>query len=194
MNLATEKEFYKNHRIEIHYDENPNHPIRDFDYMSTFVCWNNRYNLGHKHEFDSPEDFQLFVKENQIPIVVPLYVYIHSGITISTGSFSDVWDSGQVGWAYISKETILKEYGSLTEENIKKAQSVLEAEVKEYDCFMTGDVYGYKIIDEETDEEYESCWGFSGYDSIKEMIEECKSIIDNRLKTIAEGLPEAVLI
>lgn len=46
--------------------------------------------------------------------ILPLYLYDHGGITMSTGSFvgraphAD-WDSGQVGFIYLDKETAMKE-------------------------------------------------------------------------------------
>jgi hypothetical protein len=45
-------------------------------------------------------------------VILPLYLYDHGGITMSTGSFGDPWDSGQVGFIYVSKEKARKEFGS----------------------------------------------------------------------------------
>ena len=44
-------------------------------------------------------------------IVMPLYLLDHSGLAMQTESFHDPWDSGQVGWVYVSKEDALKEFG-----------------------------------------------------------------------------------
>lgn len=33
-------------------------------------------------------------------LLMPLYLYDHSGITISTSEFCDPWDSGQIGFIY----------------------------------------------------------------------------------------------
>lgn len=44
-------------------------------------------------------------------IVMPLYLLDHSGLAMQTTSFHDPWDSGQVGWVYVSKEDALKEFG-----------------------------------------------------------------------------------
>ncbi|SHF15500.1 hypothetical protein SAMN02745133_01946 [Desulforamulus putei DSM 12395] len=44
-------------------------------------------------------------------IILPLYLYDHSGITMNTTGFSCPWDSGQVGWIYCSKERFRKETG-----------------------------------------------------------------------------------
>jgi len=44
-------------------------------------------------------------------IILPLFLYDHSGITMSTGPFSCPWDSGQVGWIYASKQKFIDETG-----------------------------------------------------------------------------------
>jgi len=103
------------------------------------------------------EDKWKLLERNGIAYL-PLYIYEHSGITISTGGFSCPWDSGQAGWIYTTKEEIMKCGGSIrnekgnyikvTEKNWRKAAQVwMEGEVKLYDQYIQGDCYGY-IIDE----------------------------------------------
>lgn len=113
----------------------------------------------------------------------PLYLYDHSGITMSIGSFGDPWDSGQVGWIYCTKDDIEKEYNSFTQKDIDTAMSVMESEVEVYDQYLRGDVYWYsrdsfiggKIGDESVRPEdvleddcfwrtEDSCGGFFGDD------------------------------
>ena len=120
---------------------------------------------------------------------LPLYIYEHSGITISTGGFSCPWDSGQAGWIYTTKKEILESGGGLlspkgkvtkvTERNWKQAaQKWLEGEVEMYDQYLQGDVYGYivdELLDEEDDEwdeNTESCWGFYSSKWGDDLIEE----------------------
>lgn len=129
----------------------------------------------------SISDCEKLIGDNMI--CLPLYLYDHSGITMSTGSFNDPWDSGQVGWIFCTKEDIKREYGEVTEETIKRAIECLEAEVKVYDQYLTGDVYWFKVdkflggsigdtpvkpdevLDDDTFwEETDSCGGFYGYD------------------------------
>ena len=93
-------------------------------------------------------------------VLLPLYLYDHSGITRSTSPFSCPWDSGQVGWIYCTPDAISKNFGNLSKENIEKAISILEAEVKCYDRFLCGDCYGFRLY--EGGEELDSCWGFLG--------------------------------
>ena len=51
-------------------------------------------------------------------VILPLYLYDHSGITMNTTGFSCPWDSGQVGWIYADADCIKKEYGKVTPETI----------------------------------------------------------------------------
>lgn len=44
-------------------------------------------------------------------VILPLFLYDHSGITMSTSVFSCPWDSGQVGWIYASKQKFIDETG-----------------------------------------------------------------------------------
>lgn len=120
---------------------------------------------------------------NKHYIILPLYLYDHSGITISTGPFSCPWDSGQVGYIYISKEKAKKEYNwkCMNKTRIEKIKSYLESEVKTYDDYLTGNVYGYVISNEE-DDHIDSCWGFFG-DDYKEsgLLEMAQNAIDCEL-------------
>jgi hypothetical protein len=104
-------------------------------------------------------------------IVLPLFLYDHSGITMSTGPFGCRWDSGQVGWIICDKETIEREFNG----DRDLAEKCLIAEVATYDQYLTGDVYGFIVeerdFDEERDEDddsdwehADSCWGFYGSD------------------------------
>ena len=66
-------------------------------------------------------------------VILPLYLYDHSGITMNTTGFSCPWDSGQVGWIYADADCIKKEYGKVTPETINKARTVMNGEVETYD-------------------------------------------------------------
>ena len=49
-------------------------------------------------------------------VILPLYLYDHGGITMSTGAFSCSWDSGQVGWIYAEKKKFIEETGYTKDE------------------------------------------------------------------------------
>ena len=115
-------------------------------------------------------------------VILPLYLYDHSGITMNTGGFSCQWDSGQVGWIYADYDAIKETYGEVTPDTIVRAENLLEAEVKEYDYYLTGQCYGFKLY--KGDAETDSCWGFLGEINdvakyIREFLpSECENIID----------------
>lgn len=115
------------------------------------------------------------VRDN-IAICLPLYLYDHSGLTISHGSFSCQWDSGQVGWHYMTKEDLDKEFGG----DIERGQACLEAELKIYDHCLTGNVWGF-IVEDEAGNDVDSCWGFYG-DDLEET-----GILDN-IEVTEDGL------
>lgn len=119
-------------------------------------------------------------------VILPLYLYDHSGITMScdlTYPYNDRWDSGQVGWIYANYDEIKKEYGKLNQENIDKAESILRGEVKTYDHYICGDCYCYVI--EENGQEIENLGGFLGdLDDVKKdmlsyVSEEHKHLFDH---------------
>jgi len=157
------------YKIEVIQDDNASDPRGD-DNLGTMVCFHSRYNLGDKHDYNHKdynsweEMADAIIKNEKVGVILPLYLYDHSGITISTGRFSCPWDSGQIGFIFISKEKIRKEYSwkNLTKKRLAKIEKYLKGEVETYDQFLTGDVYGFRITDTDTEEEVDSCWGFYG--------------------------------
>lgn len=115
-------------------------------------------------------------------IILPLYLYDHSGITMNTSGFSCPWDSGKVGWVYATPEMIRAEYGVANAETIEKARKLLISEVNTYDHFLRGECYGFMLYEGKT--ETDSCWGYLGdLDAMKEDIraelpEECRELVD----------------
>jgi hypothetical protein len=105
----------------------------------------------------------------RVAIILPLFLYDHSGITISTCSFADPWDSGQVGFIYVSLATVRKEYNAraVTAAVRAKAVACMQHEVETYADFLEGNAYGYTVEDADG-VELDSCWGFYGFDYCKD--------------------------
>lgn len=74
-------------------------------------------------------------------VILPLYLYDHSGISMSTGQFACPWDSGQVGWIICDSETIKREFNG----DRDLAEQCLESEVSTYNDYLTGNVYGFIV-------------------------------------------------
>ena len=173
----------------IYQDPDPRDPRED-DNLGQMVCFHHRYKLGDKHQFKE-EDFagwesmEAHLWKEGAAVVLPLYLYDHSSVSISTESFNGraphaEWDSGQVGFIYVTKETIRKEYNThaVTRFHVRLAKSVLRGEVKTFNEFLQGDVYGYQVsrscecsvcgnrhLDRKN---VDSCWGFFGLACTKE--------------------------
>lgn len=166
-------------RCYVLYDRDPPNPREDYDNAGHMVCWHRHYNLGDEHEFSDPEDFGATTKnwkgDDRIEIILPLFLYDHSGITMSTASYTCHWDSGQVGYIYLTRGDVLKEWGykRLNAARIAKLESYLKAEVETYDQYLTGDVYGLVTVGGDNDTD--SCWGYFGLkyarEQAKEMVE-----------------------
>lgn len=118
--------------------------------------------------------------------IMPLYLYDHSGITMNTTGFSCRWDSGQVGWIYATHDEIRKEYGKLTEDTIDAARRLLVAEIAEYDAYISGQCYGFRLF--ELGQETDSCWGFLG--DYREVIQHMKSYMPKGHEDMLDNLEE----
>lgn len=147
--------------IKIYQDTDPQNPRTEWDNMGEMFCFHRRYNLGDKHDKSIEEVREL--SERKDVISLPLFLYDHSGITMSTTAFSCPWDSGQVGVILVTYEKLRKEYSTkkITKAIKEKALGVLQREVKTYDDFLTGNVWGY-VVETKEGEHLESCWGFFG--------------------------------
>ncbi len=181
-NEAIETVEYKGYTINIYSDDtggSENDP-RGWDNLGIMSCFHRRYDLGDKHNL-SVEELKEIVNRKDV-IALPLFLYDHSGISMSTGRnypFNDRWDSGQVGYIYVDYEIIRKEYSvkHVSKQLREKVEKILEQEVKTYNQYLTGDIYGYVIVNDRG-EDKDSCWGFFGQEGIKDAISECQNIIE----------------
>lgn len=173
-------------KLKIVLDPDPENPREAFDHLAKMVCFHGKYDLGDKHDFKDPSDFDQWVAnhKDEIALIKPMFMLDHSGRTVSTKPFGDIWDSGQIGYIYLEKEKIAKEFGEdLSQERMDQ---IIESEMAEYDYYIRGDVYGYSIVevsedddgDEVEGEEVASSWGYYGSDA---ALEEAKVSLSSHL-------------
>ncbi|AUR01752.1 MULTISPECIES: hypothetical protein [Rhodobacterales] len=171
------KEAYQGHTIKIYHDPDAESP-REWSNLGTLICWHRRYRLGDSHQFDSPKAFlrdlasvsgqsdlsmdQLRGRAERKAIILPVFLYDHSGLAMNTIGFHFPWDSGQVGYVYVTLEAVRKEFGAkrVTKALRERAEDILRGEIVTYDAYLGGRVYGYVI--EQDGEEIDACWGFVG--------------------------------
>ena len=191
---------YKGRRITIERDAEPFDPRED-DNMGTMVCFHKRYVLGDRNHgisedhyysdkigdtiyINNWDDVKKQIKElkGEIAVILPLFLYDHSGITMYTSGNTDYrqhesWDSGQVGFIFITKKKVREEYQvkRISNKLLEKVKKALIQEVETYDDYLTGNVYGFTT-------DNDSCWGFFGDSGYKEAIEEAKNSIDCQIE------------
>ena len=117
-------------------------------------------------------DMRIIDALKDFAVIKYIYMYSHSGITISTSSFNDPWDSGIVGLVVLTKEDTFEEL--CNDENTwrESADRCIESEIKEYDTYLRGEVFGFNILKLEecpcchhvSEEVEDSVCGFYGYD------------------------------
>ncbi len=165
---------FKEQYLEIHQEEYTEDfdPRKTSDNLGTMVCSHKRYELGDV-QVNTEEEYKDAIKDAKITL--PIYMYDHSGISISTSltyPYDDKWDAGQVGVIIVSEEKLKKEYSvkRITKSIIEKATKVLLTEINEYDKFLRGEVYRfvtYKLSRCDHDEDHkidlDSVGGFIGY-------------------------------
>lgn len=162
--------------MRISYEECPESP-RVCDNLGTMVCWHSRYDLGDKHNYSIAE-FKEKMKMQDM-VVLPLYLYDHSGITMNVARnypFNCRWDSMQVGWIFCTYSKIRQEYKKIriSAELKMKVKDILVSEVATYDQYLRGDICGFEVVQVGTcnlgyehEAHLDSCWGFYGTDPEK---------------------------
>lgn len=172
---------YKGHTIKVHVDEYPDDP-RNWDNLGKMVCFHRSYNLGDKHSYTVEEAKEIEAADNVVSL--PLHLYDHSGLRMKVGSFRGLlpqghaeFDSGCVGFIYVTKEQIKEEYSvkKISKRTMQRALGVLEAEVKTYDEYLSGSVLAYVV--EKAGVELDSCSGF--YGGMEYILSEARSTVDH---------------
>jgi len=196
-------ELYKGYVIKIEQDEIIDESPREWSNLGVMVCWHRRCSMGDctvgeaygkpikdKPFFPTVQELVNYIKETRA-IFLRVYLYEHSGQTVNTRGFSDPWDSGQVGFIYVTKEKVREEFKCkrISKKLKAKVKEILEGEVKIYDQYLRGDIYGYDISLNGEDITDGSCCGFYGYDY---CLQEAEDAVDwdlrNRTKEAFEYL------
>jgi len=201
--MSTDTISYRGYTISIETDSDPSNPRKEWDNFGTMACVHRRYTLGdnqhpswddlletlsgmryYDSRFDNvPDEIIAARMQAEIEkkyITLPLFLYDHSGITMSTGPFSCGWDSGTVGIIYVSKDDVRQEHSCkrITEKIRQKVLSLLTSEVNTYDEYLTGNVYGYQISNPDG-EDIDSCTGYYGYNHEETgLLEAARNAVD----------------
>lgn len=188
-------ELENNLTLKIYPDDTPIDPREDAENQAfgSLICFHRRYTLGERHTFaseikpsgedtyeDSPDGLTEYMKD-QSAIKLPVFLLDHSGLRMNVGGFNHLgyighFDSGQVGYIFVSKEKALKELGGkyLVKSLVQKAIEIMKSEISEYDAYLAGACYGYQVVCDICEEVIDSCWGYTGWDAVEYIKNEVK--------------------
>ncbi len=106
--------------------------------------------------------------------LLTVYCLDHSGVAYSTRPFCDPWDSGAVGFIWVSDREAGRYLSSTTYEPAREdVRAILENEVEEYSAWAAGECYGVFLF--KGDELIDSCWGCIGDADLKNGIDDMRS-------------------
>ena len=166
---------YKGHDIQIVPDYDPQNPRTEWDNFGTIVAWHSRYDLSDKDpSCRDNEEFQEYLRSEPC-VVLPIYMYDHSGISLNTSGYHCPWDSDQVGWIYVTHYKIREEWSKwkvLSRKRVEQIEALLSQEVETFSEYLSGNVCGY-VIEGELCED--SC---SGYYERDALLQDAKGMID----------------
>lgn len=185
--IAAETYKFKDGRqLEIHSDDDAESPRSD-DNLGTMVCFHKSYCLGDTgHGYDQ-DDYQSWwglqnaiTADNPDCIILPMFMYEHSGLRVKVGSFQGhlpqghaEFDSGQIGYIFICRDKIEHEFGDHGGRTDEQIEGYLRGEVETYDQHLRGDRWGFIMREppcERCDQpglDGDSCWGFYGSNPIE---------------------------
>ena len=146
------------HFFKLFYDECSDSPRNDTN-VATVLTW--------ERDYDSPDEnndtFEEFAEKHGVDIskkwdldsiveamrkegyyVVPVYALHHGVSHYSIDDFNDPWDSGAVGVAFCKKQEGLPD-------NDNYLRRIIDREVKTYDAWVNGQIYGVVRLDKTED-------------------------------------------
>ena len=140
------------------YDDSTDSPRNDTN-VATILTW--------ERDYDSPDEnnntFEEFAEKHGVDVsqkwnldsvmdamreegyyVVPVYALHHSVSHYSTHDFHDPWDSGVAGIAFCKKQKGLPDDDDYL-------RTIIDQELKEYDAWVNGEIYGVARLDKTAD-------------------------------------------
>ncbi len=162
---------------KIFHDDHPEDP-RTWNNVSRMWFYHRRYELGDYKDKDRPKDPIRSKTEaerilgEKILLWLPVYMYDHSGLTVSLEPFNCPWDSGMIGYAFVTYNA----YDAELRKDVpaeEAARECIRNELEAYDQFLMGAVFGVVVEDTDGDEiEDGSLWGLYGIDYARQIARE----------------------
>lgn len=153
------------HVVAIH-DDDASNPWTDCDVGFEFDLKVNRHIDMTSEDFPGTKhpDYWIF----------PIYGYAHSDIVLALQPFSCRWDSGVAGIVAVKRPSRGGEWRTR-----KAFLAYLESLINTLNDYLSGNCWGYEVIDSSTDESVDSCWGYIGDHDTSGLFESAKASCDH---------------
>jgi len=195
MEQAYETFEHEGYTIEIWPDGNVENPLKeDEGTLGEWCIFHRRYDIGNSERTATcQEDVTRHTEELQAhcektgSILLPVYMYDHSGVVLSLESFHGrlpqghaEFDSFQCGWVLIDRDKTKKLLCARAFNEVikKKARENIEGELTVLNQWLSGDVWGYVIKDKDG-EQVDSCWNYYGLDTVRD---EAKASVNGEIE------------
>lgn len=126
---------------------------------SKLAIYHKRHNFVNETQFNTDnygswhELKQAFIADEAIAVILPVYMYEHSGYVFSTTPFGCKFDSGQVGYIFMTKSKAYEIFKCkrLSKSLIAKINEWLISDVSDYSYWCNNEVYDYILVDKDYD-------------------------------------------
>jgi hypothetical protein len=154
-------------------------PTEDWDTGISFIVNPDNRDFGGLNTSDAPEE-----GSEDWAFLFPLYGFSHGGQCVSISPYGCKWDSGQIGFVGITKDSLKNYFGK--DKTEKEARGCIEAFLTDLNFYLAGDAWVVQIQQKTCDkcdtwETIESVGGYFGRDNAetvgKEMLEEQQKTI-----------------
>ena len=172
------------HFFKLFYDEYSESPRLD-DNIATILTWERNYNSPDEND----DTFEEFAKKHGVDVskewnlgsvvdamreegyyAVPVYALHHGVSHYSTHDFHDPWDSGVVGIAFCKKQKGLPD-------NNDYLRSIIDEEIKAYDAWVNGEIYGIALLGQDATVLDESVGYMMPYENRIEVLKDMLSSV-----------------
>jgi len=174
---------YKRYTIEIVADEYAQSPD-EWGNDDAFIIYDHRDFFVERKGFDGQEIFDRLQAGKLIQDgyhIFPLYAYIHSGVSLALSRSGDGKYWQHAAWDTSFKGFVLVKRSKGWSYRRDKAEKVAQSIVNEWNDYLSGNVYGFRVLDPEG-ELIESAWGFYGNPEESGIIDEAKASADHDIR------------
>jgi len=165
-------------------DQEPANPRKMNSNLCHMTLSHKRYDIGDPDQQFNTLDFcgwsevQEWLKnEKNAFVIVKVSATDHSSFHIYSGEPKDIWDSGSIGFAWMTRKELIENFGGDDQKAIDEAIKAINDEINEYDRYLSGTFYlaliyneGWEIVD--------SCGDFDSREEAEEWAKETIKELD----------------